>query len=270
MSIVIKAVKNADTLYKPIKSPIIKYDEDAIGFDDIISKQKREIIREHYDSWHNPTCDIYEKEPHLDEYSFKKLMDGIVTPKRMTDDKSILGLPIHNIRKIHKFSRRECNSYRGGSLVDAPDWTLKKLKDEGIKTVIDVEGYGDYYEKRIKKFGMDFVSFSTDIYWHNPNLDKSSREFIEPFKKFINAVKKDYFYIGCMEGNHKTDIAMTLSNFFNTNRRTLGNQHAKYWGTSDYDDVSEIYKALTPKDKQELEIDKSFETEICDRLKDIY
>ncbi len=236
----------------------------------MISKQKREIIREHYDSWHNPTGDIFEKEPRLDEYSFQKMMDTIVTPKRMTDDKSILGLPIHNISKIHNISRRKCNSYRGGSLVDAPDWVLKKLKDEGIKTVIDVEGYGNYYKERINKFGMDFVSFSTDAYWYNLGLDKTSREFIEPFKKFIQAVKKDYFYIGCMEGTHKTDIAMTLSNYFNTNRRTIGYQHPRYWGAADQDDVFDIYKALTPKDKQELELDKSFETEFFAKFKNNY
>ena len=262
MSIIIKSIKNGEKLFRSTKPFEIKYDVNAIGYDDLISMGKRALIREHYDSWHNPHRDIFEKEPRLEEYSLKKLINEINAPKYFVNDKTILNLPIANIRKIHNIKRRACNSYRGASLIDSPDWVLKKIKDEGIKTIIDVDGYRNYYKERINKAGMNFVSFSMDKYWNNIYLDKSSRYFIEPFKKFIKAIKDDYFYIGCMMGTNKTDNAMMLANAFNTNMKTKGYQHAKYWGTAYDEQVLEVYKGLSAKDKQELEIDKAFEKEL--------
>lgn len=169
-------------------------DDGIIGFDDAISQQRRNYLREHYASWNMPYGSIYEKGHKLSEYQTKLMLDEL---SRYHDTQRIADTTI----------------YRGQTLVDKPEH-LKKLKNIGVETVIDLVGYGDSYKNKIEAEGLNYYLYSIyDNWWNCSELDNP--KFIDNLTKFLEKMQEGNIYIGCQHGANDTDIALLLNDFFN-------------------------------------------------------
>lgn len=82
-------------------------DDNVLGYDDEISKSRREFIRDHYYTYKMPYQSIYETEGRLSEYQLNNLIKTLNNKPRQVDYSLVRGLPIPNIRPIGN------NSYRG-------------------------------------------------------------------------------------------------------------------------------------------------------------
>ena len=54
-----------------------QFTSNVLGYDDEISKSRREYIREHYNSYTMPYYSIYEKEGRLEEYELNRLISSL-------------------------------------------------------------------------------------------------------------------------------------------------------------------------------------------------
>ena len=245
-------------------TPIFKSNNEwqTFGYDDSVSKDRRNIIRENYELRNFGYTDIYEQEPHLDEYSLNKLLNIFRHKPRKVDENLLQGYGFY----YKKFDGFRSNSYRGETLYDKPQKIYKALKDAGIQTIIDTKGYGNEYKEKVESAGMDFFEYPVhSSYWKkysNPLYlsDKDSkREFIDKLIKFIQVMQRDYVYVACEYGLYKTDDALILNNFFNPKAQ----KHSPLLRHSGQIDViEEIYRCLNNTDKQRLgwntEFDKTF------------
>lgn len=253
-------------------SPIIKTipfklhiydDENVLGFDDAISRERRSFIREHYNGYKMPYQSIYEKEPRLEEYQLNKLMDFFVKKPKNINGEDIYHLPLSNVRNISGSRRYTPNIYRGSTLYDAPNWVIDKLKDSGIKTVIDLAGYGDSYKNKIEEHGLEYVSFYLDP-WSFDSENKTAKK--DDLIKFIKTMQKEYIYMGCEYGTYKTDAAITLNTLFNP--KVKGPCRVNSYFEIDYiwRVANELYNLMTLKDKKIMGWTSEFEKLIIQKL----
>lgn len=288
----------------PFKSNI-QDDENVLAFDDEISRQRRQYIREHYTAYTMPFQSIYENEPRKTEYQMQALLKPLLNKPPKVDGESIMGLPVANISQIGE------NSYRGATLVDHPEY-LQTLKDAGIKRVIDLCGYTSY-ENDVKQTGLDYFSFNmkgcSDFrgFWYNDafkNKDEYLRQvtmylppskiednkafierqinifenicrpFIEKFVKFIQNMQKDYCYIGCEFGTYDTSDALLLDDVFNPKSQPKIKRKRKIKNVIPYFDkeykihcVRNLYAKLTDKDKKLMGWTEEFEKNFLPKLK---
>ena len=88
---------------------------------------------------------------------------------------------------------------------------IAKLKDYGIKRVIDLKSDGDPVKSGeiCAKSGLEYMKFpiAYDEKWTQENIDL--------IPEFVETLKKGDFYIGCATGMHRTDTALALNYFFN-------------------------------------------------------
>lgn len=238
----------------------------VFGYDDSVSQNRRNQIREHYQTYSMPYQNIYEKEGRLGEYALNNLIGELAKKPKVTDYKSIMNLPAYNIRPISP------NSYRGSTLADAPERCLHTLKQSGIDTVIDLVGYWNYEEK-VKDAGMNYLYFPINqgvrhTVWDRAALqdnknDIETREFIEDFINYIQTMQKGYVYIGCEFGKYQTDDALLLNNAFNPKaKRPLNIYNAPF----KLDLMRNLYNNLTEDDKKRMGWDKEFDENFLPRI----
>ena len=213
------------------------------AYDDAISKARREYIRADYDNWHMPYYSIYENEPRLNNYQLNRL--------------------INNIKQRNELQQiSDTTIYRGQTLVDKP-CMLEYLKEKGIKTVIDLVGYGKCYEDAVRNADLDFYTFSIfDNWWNNCNHD--TPEFIDKLTDFIKKMQEGNIYIGCQYGSNDTDIAFILNDFFNPQLEGKAQTSIK---PSDFAlELNTIYDSLSSADKKKLGWTKAFEKKLIKKL----
>ncbi len=220
-------------------------DDKYIAYDDSISQERRNYIRAHYDKLQMPYYSIYEKKGQLTEYQMK--------------------LELRELEKRHGIERIDgTDIYRGQTLVDRPQ-DLYLLQSKGIKTVIDLVGYGDSYKTTVNNAGMDYFEYSIYDNWWN-RTDFSSPKYIEGLVDFLHKMQHGDIYIGCQHGSNDTDIAMILNDFFNP---FVENKIKTKISPMDADfpiKLNTIYDALTSKDKLKLSWTKEFEQRVIKKL----
>ena len=222
------------------------FDRHVIGYDDEISKKKRNMIREHYNSWHMPYQSLYEEQPRLSEYE--------------------LGVLINTLKNKPKMQQvGDSSIYRGKTLSEHPQEAFFNLRKMGIKSIVDLVGYGQIYEEKAQKAGLNYFEFSIfDNWWNNTNFE--SREFIDKLVKFLKKMQEGNIFIGCQFGANDTDIALILNDLFNP--KLAG----KVQTTIPPDDadfpirLNTIYDALKKSDKEALGWTKEFEQRLIKRL----
>lgn len=271
------------------------------GYDDEISKTRREYIREHIESNQAPKT-IYGGR--LEEYELQQLINGLLGKntknfKRVhhTDVNSlnhnlIDTVPAYNLDRVGKM-----NSYRGSSLYFEPDY-IPVVKQAGIKTIVDLEGFDTLKDECIKN-GLDYLNFSkynpvwnSDAFLSPENVVKkerhlrhdiqgcakydtemfvdeklkswhqSCREFIDDFVKLIKTLQDDNFYIGCDFGTIRTDTTLMLNHFFNPRAREITPTYIIPTNHYKIYMMENLYNNLTEYDKQQMgwteEFDKNF------------
>jgi len=220
-------------------------DDGVIGYDDEISRQKRERIRSHYESWYMPFLSLYEQGSKLTNYQVQ--------------------LMLHELEKNHEIQRIPKTSiYRGQTLVEKPD-VLLKLKNLGIKTVIDLVGYGQTYEEDVKKAGLNYYVYNIYENWWNC-LDYSNPVYIDKLVDFLSKMQEEHIYIGCQHGANDTDIALILNDYFNP---MLEGKIQTKISPADADfpiKLNTIYDTLKKSHKEKLGWDAQFEQKILKKL----
>ena len=219
-------------------------DDCIIGFDDSISQKRRNFIREHYNSWHMPYHSIYNSEHKLTDYQMKILIENFEK--------------YHDIQKING-----TNIYRGQTLVDKPEY-IETLKTKGIKTIIDLVGYGKTYEEEVNKSGLDYYSYN--IYENWWNITDIKPIHVNKLVDFLKKMQEDNIYIACQHGANDTDIAFILNDFFNP---FLEGKAKTTIPASDSDfpiKLNTIYDMLSNMHKKMLGWDKEFEQRLIKKL----
>lgn len=273
----------------------VQDDEFVLGFDDEISKKRRDIIREHFDSYQMPYYSIYEKEPRKTEYEMDTLLKTMINKPKKVDYKTMMTIPVFNVMPIGD------NSYRGATLAYKPN-CLPVLKKANINRVIDLYG-SPTLEKSVKDAGLEYFNFQIsnvgfdDYFWDNDafndkesyarkilryyspeeierereffmtqieNFEKSCRPFIDKFVQFIRYMQEGYNYIGCEFGTYSTDDALLLNDIFNPLEKV-----EDPWIKDPFkiDSFRCLYAKLTEKDKALMKWTKEFDKNFLPKLK---
>jgi hypothetical protein len=193
-----------------------------------------------------PYQSIYESQPRMGEYQLDILIKTLQNKPAMEriEDTTI---------------------YRGKTLVEHPQEAFYNLKDKGIKSIVDLVGYGKEYEAKTVKAGMDYSVYNIFDNWWN-RVDFDSREFIDNFVKFIKKMQEGHIFIGCQFGSNDTDIALILNDFFNP---VLEDKAKTTIPPTDADfpmRLNMIYEALTKSDKKAMGWTKDFEQRLIKKL----
>ena len=220
------------------------YNEDA-GYDDSFFQSIRNEIRRHYYKWHLPYHDVFEKEHRLTDYQIQTIIKDLETN--------------HEMQKIEGSN----NIYRGQTLVEKTN-CLQAIKQKGIKTIIDLVGYGRTYEEAVKQAGMDYFVYNIYANWWDVTDFNASQ--MELLVKFLKKMQEGNIYIGCQHGANDTDVAFILNDFFNP---LLEGKSKTKIPPSDSDfpiKLNSIYDLLTKEDKQLLGWTKEFEQKLIKKL----
>lgn len=275
-----------------------KYEDDGIlGYDDSVSKQSRDAIRQWRDVYYTPYNSIYEKECNLSEYQIQQLLGKLMNKPKKVDYKKVTGIEAYNVRSI---SGSNSTCYRGSTLVHNQR-ALKTLKDAGIERVIDLVGYGEY-GKRSREAGLDYycprfactelgvwdeevfetkedlikreTSFYTPLdleknkqYLQNriEAFDKQLRASVDRFVEYINVMQKGYYYIGCEFGTYRTDDFLLLNYVFNPKANIEGVPCSDLFKL---DLMKNLYDNLAPEDKKRMGWTKEFDKNVLRRFND--
>ncbi len=94
---------------------------------------------------------------------------------------------------------------------------VQTLMDSGIKNIIDLRSTGEITQKAmsvVEKSGIGYLNFPVeDRKWTKQSLDKIT--------EFIDAVNKGDFYLGCANGQSRTDLACAINYCFNKNAKSV-------------------------------------------------
>lgn len=222
-------------------------DDGIICCDDPVFQEIRNLIRKDYDKWHYdiPYKSIYEKGEKLNNTQ--------------------LQLMIHSLRMFHDVQKIDdkLNIYRGQTLVERP-YLLYDIKNKGVKTVVDLVGYGEGYKGEVEQVGLKYYSYNIfDNWWKKTDFDT---EDIKTLVNFIKKVQKGNIYIGCQHGANDTDVALILNDFFNP---LLEGKIKTTIQPSDSDfpiKLNTIYDLFTKEDKKILGWTTDFEKKLIKKL----
>lgn len=186
-------------------------DEKCCGFDDEISRERREYIRSGYESRALPYYDILENNGRLEEYQLNALINRLLGVKPVhphRDKGSIIEqynetstnkvepvkqqtkkidgaimetLPLHNVKPI-----LSTGCYRG-STPNSNLETIKTLKEAGVKHIVDLQGYSrvkeaceendmDYLHIPIQEDLSEMSAFKSKL-----DIERSVMQWASPF-----------------------------------------------------------------------------------------
>lgn len=195
-------------------------------------------------------------------------------------DKIVSFLKSSNIRALRIINN---NSYSGSTLENLENEQFIKLKNMGIKSIVDLRENGDknYVNKctnaKIEyfKFPLDFIfnQGKSDIFV-GKNRSVVNDNFIDKLKNFLCITKDGNMYMGCQQGLDRTNFAIILNYLFNFNsndktpqilssdigtNRTLLNR--------DLDLIRKIINKMTSEQKMRLNMPKNFNEILLERIK---
>lgn len=130
---------------------------------------------------------------------------------------------------ISHFRLIDSNSVRGVTLANQKKSILPELKECGIDTIIDLRAEGDensVYAKDCAESGLEYMNFKLKINMpiFNAPLStklsseeraKQNHEFIERLPKFFEKMNNGKYYMACLLGLHRTDLAVTMNYLLN-------------------------------------------------------
>ena len=267
----------------------------VIGYDDDVSRLRRNYIREHYNTYKMPYQSIYESEGRMSEYQLNNLLKQLNHRPNYVSDKKMQNIPLTGIEMINK------NSYRGCSPM-ADLKSVKLLKDAGIKHIVDIEGFEelkdecekqnikysnflieeevDFFDRDIFKTKNSIIAertqFFRDIIGASPervkqgvddglkSWEKSKRNMIEYFTDFIKTMQAGNVYIGCKCGTIRTDIALMLNQLFNPKQANFKNNIE--YNQKLLDNAVILYKNLDDTDKLKMGWNDEFDKHFLDNI----
>lgn len=276
----------------PVNTQYFKgFEKHVFGYDDEISKTRREYIREHIKSNQSPKTIYGER---LEEFELQQLINSLTgkntkhfkkihhTEVNSLNHNLMYTVPTYNLEQVGRM-----NSYRGSSLYFELE-SLPTVKKAGIKTIVDLEGF-DTLKEECAKIGLNYFEFSKynplfnqDAFSSPESIVKKERylrhdiqgasdfdteifvddrlkvwfqnciNFKEDFVKLIQTFQKDNFYIGCDFGTVRTDTALMLNHFFNPQARELTPNYIIPTNHYNVCLLENLYNNLTESDKKQM------------------
>ena len=150
----------------------------CLEFHDVYEGQRyRNYLREHL----FPYFDIYEKECNKTEHEMEMILYNLYEKNELLNS-----IGLNKLKYIGN------NSYRGAMVRDYNLDKLQKLKEAGIKHIIDLEGYPET-ETECKKLGLDYsyfhISYLDEACWPSyvmsGELYRSRNEYYARIRKFF-------------------------------------------------------------------------------------
>jgi len=139
----------------------------------------------------------------------------------MIDMPKIEQLNIKHLRPVNS------NSVCGVTLANQNPQIIKGLKNAGIETYIDLRhNAGEELSRKCQNTGMNYFSLplkmNYPVFINQANTKLTSQEYNETAQKFINELSKFFelmnngkYYMSCMLGLHRTDLAVTMNYLLN-------------------------------------------------------
>ena len=135
------------------------------------------------------------------------------------------------IMGIKHFRLIDSNSIRGVTLANQKPSMLTELKECGINTIIDLRSEGgsdSKYAQACRENGLNYVNFKLKInmpIFNLPLSDKLStaeriaenEAFIKKLPDFFKLMNEGKYYMACLLGLHRTDLAVVLNYLINPN-----------------------------------------------------
>lgn len=130
---------------------------------------------------------------------------------------------------ISHFRLIDSNSVRGVTLAKQKTSILQELKECGIDTIIDLRsegGVNSKYAKDCAENGLEYMNFKLKLNMPIFNAPlatklsseeraKQNHEFIEKLPKFFEKMNSGKYYMACLLGLHRTDLAVTMNYLLN-------------------------------------------------------
>ena len=195
----------------------------------------------------------YENVPHNDEF---------VRSTGSLDIARLKNLGIKHFRLI------DSNSVRGVTLANQRPSLLSDLKECGINTIIDLRSEGGELKVKMPIFNVpNATKLSID------ERHKQNKEFVDNLPKFFEKMNSGKYYMACLLGLHRTDLAVTLNYLVNPKEPvtppTLShmfmkeetNLTNKYIGA-----IKNLIKNLSPKDREFLNLPENFNEIFSSRI----
>lgn len=170
------------------------------------------------------------KSPQTKSTNFKS---NIQIPKEDEFVQNTGSLDIARLKQlgIKNFRLIDSNSIRGVTLANQKKILLRELKECGINTIIDLrkEGSDDSkYAAACKENGLDYFNFKLKINMpiftdpFSSNLSQAERKvennnFISRLPDFFKLMDQGKFYMACLLGLHRTDLALVMNYLLNPN-----------------------------------------------------
>ena len=132
---------------------------------------------------------------------------------------------------IKHFRLIDSNSIRGVTLANQKNSILTELRECGIKTIVDLRAEGgknSKYAQACQNNGLDYINFKLKINMPIFNLPLSSTlsvqerqkeidDFIKVLPDFFKIMDEGKYYMACLLGLHRTDLAVVLNYLVNPN-----------------------------------------------------
>ncbi len=272
-------------------------DDGILGYDDSISKQRRDNIREWQEIYYTPYQSLYKKECNLSEYDMQQLLGSLMQKPKVVDWNKVTGIDAYNVRSVDWTE----TCYRGSTLAHKPR-ALQTLKEAGIERIIDLIGYYGF-EKDVQDAGLEYYTpkfgcgqlgiwdedtfkeideliFKETRYYTPIDFEKNkkyleqiaqtheklSKRSTERFVQYIEEMQKGYYYIGCEFGTYKTDDYMLLNTVFNP--KSKNTDIPIHTPMFKLDFMKILHSKITPEQKQRMHWTKEFDESVAKRLDD--
>lgn len=155
---------------------------------------------------------------------------------------------------IDNLNKTIFGGFRGKMFAKAKKNELVKVKESGINTIIDLRADATRnLDKYCAKNGLEYLNFPI-VLGHDTSIDNI---LIENLPKFIDAIQRGDFFIGCSTGSQRTDVGLAFAYCFNPNAKTpplmLGYASEKGVNFGKIDEaLTRIYRQLTPEQKEDI------------------
>ncbi len=186
----------------------------------------------------------------------------------------ITRLQIPNLRVL------ESNSISGSTFEKRSAEDLKKLKDSGIRAIIDFRSEaGCTFGKKCNELGMDYLNIPIEHSYNifgghkKGNLPTTvSDEFVEQLKQFFSLANKGNNYIGCNFGIDRTNIGLVYNYLLNMSATKPPKLLS--WGDFSHQNVinrtikqvKKTIKHLTPEQRETLNLPSNYEEILKERI----
>ena len=101
--------------------------------------------------------------------------------------------------------------------IKALRWKLKKAQEAGIERVIDLRADGECSSsarRLLDEMGIEYVNFPIDD-------EQWSLSSLNSITEYIKTINKGDFYVGCANGQARTDIAIAINYVFNPKAKNI-------------------------------------------------